>query len=210
MSTAPTVLAFSGGLDTSFCVPWLIERGHHVVTVHVDTGGLAPGESEAIKDRALELGVSEHITADAGPALWDSFVKPFVMGGEKYQQRYPLLCSDRYVIVEELVKIAQSLGATAVAHGCTAMGNDQFRFDQSLRSVCDLPVLAPIRDIQSEAEALRPYEMDYLKARGFDVPDHYKKYTINENLLGTTISGSAAAAAGARRGGGGGGCRSPA
>ena len=93
MSTAPTVLAFSGGLDTSFCVPWLIERGHHVVTVHVDTGGLAPGESEAIKDRALELGASEHITADAGPALWDSFVKPFVMGGEKYQQRYPLLCS---------------------------------------------------------------------------------------------------------------------
>ncbi len=190
MSTAPTVLAFSGGLDTSFCVPWLIERGHHVVTVHVDTGGLAPGESEAIKNRALELGTSEHITADAGPALWDSFVKPFVMGGEKYQQRYPLLCSDRYVIVEELVKIAQSLGATAVAHGCTAMGNDQFRFDQSLRSVCDLPVLAPIRDIQSEAEALRPYEMDYLKARGFDVPDHYKKYTINENVLGTTISGS--------------------
>ncbi|MEO1598588.1 MAG: argininosuccinate synthase domain-containing protein, partial [Planctomycetota bacterium] len=56
MSTAPTVLAFSGGLDTSFCVPWLIERGHHVVTVHVDTGGLAPGESEAIKNRALELG----------------------------------------------------------------------------------------------------------------------------------------------------------
>jgi argininosuccinate synthase len=190
MSTAPTVLAFSGGLDTSFCVPWLIERGHHVVTVHVDTGGLAPGESEAIKNRALELGAAEHITADAGPALWDSFVKPFVMGGEKYQQRYPLLCSDRYVIVEELVKIAQSLGATAVAHGCTAMGNDQFRFDQSLRSVCDLPVLAPIRDIQSEAEALRPYEMDYLKARGFDVPGHYKKYTINENVLGTTISGS--------------------
>ena len=63
MSTAPTVLAFSGGLDTSFCVPWLIERGHHVVTVHVDTGGLAPGESEAIKNRALELGARAHAGA---------------------------------------------------------------------------------------------------------------------------------------------------
>ena len=190
MSIPPTILAFSGGLDTSFCVPWLKERGHEVVTVHVDTGGLAEGETAAIRERAMELGAVDHVTVDAGPALWDSFCVPFIRGGEKYQQRYPLLCSDRYVIVEEIVAIAADLGAGAVAHGCTAMGNDQFRFDQSLRSLCDLPILTPIRAIQGEAEAIRPYEMAYLKERGFDVPEHYRRYTINENLLGTTISGS--------------------
>ena len=94
------------------------------------------------------------------------------------------------MIVEEIVAIAGRMGAGAIAHGCTAMGNDQFRFDQSLRSLCDLPVLAPIREIQSQAEAIRPFEMAYLKDRGFEVPEHYRRYTINENLLGTTISGS--------------------
>ena len=175
MKNHPTILAFSGGLDTSFCVPWLIERGHRVVTVHVDTGGLAEGETQGIRDRALELGAVDHVTVDAGPGLWESFCIPFIQGGEKYQQRYPLLCSDRYVIVEEIVAIAGRMGAGAIAHGCTAMGNDQFRFDQSLRSLCDLPVLAPIREIQSQAEAIRPFEMAYLKDRGFEVPEHYRR-----------------------------------
>lgn len=184
------ILAFSGGLDTSFCVPYLIDRGYQVITLFVDTGGMNESQCAQIEQRAMQLGATEHIKVHAGAALWDSFVTPFVMGGVKYQDRYPLLCSDRYVIVAETVKLAQERGACAIAHGCTAMGNDQVRFDQSIRSLCDLPIIAPIRDIQGVTSSPRQYEIDELRSRGFAVSDEAKRYTINENLLGVTISGS--------------------
>lgn len=191
MSNRKTVvLAFSGGLDTSFCVPYLIEKGYDVITLFVDTGGAGPGGSGKIRERAIELGAVEHVEADAGQALWDSFVTPFIMGGCKYEDRYPLLCSDRYVIVAETVKLAQARGADAVAHGCTAMGNDQVRFDQSIRSLTNLPIEAPIRDIQGITKAPRAYEIDELRKRGFEVSAESKRYTINENSLGVTVSGS--------------------
>ncbi|USN99415.1 MAG: argininosuccinate synthase [Phycisphaeraceae bacterium] len=184
------VLAFSGGLDTSFCVPYLIERGYDVHTLFVNTGGMDAAESDAIRARAESLGAAGHSEVDAGPTLWETFVVPFVQGGAKYMDRYPLLCSDRYVIVAESVKLAHELGAAAVAHGCTAMGNDQFRFDQSIRCLTDLPILAPIRDIQGVTDAPRKYEMEYLAERGFEVSSAAKTYTINENVLGVTVSGS--------------------
>jgi len=191
MSNKKTVLlAFSGGLDTSFCVPYLIELGYKVITLFVDTGGVGQQHIAKIKDRAMHLGASEHITVDASQALWDSFVTPFIMGGVKYQDRYPLLCSDRYVIVKESVKLAHQYGVDAIAHGCTAMGNDQVRFDQSIHSLTDLPILAPIRDIQELTNSPRAYEIEELRIRGFEVSSEAKQYTINENLLGTTISGS--------------------
>ncbi|HEX5951731.1 MAG TPA: argininosuccinate synthase domain-containing protein, partial [Rhodanobacteraceae bacterium] len=94
------VLAFSGGLDTSFCVPYLAERGWQIHTVFADTGGVGADEREYIEARARELGAASHITVDGGPALWEHFVKPFVWAGEGYQGQYPLLVSDRYLIVE--------------------------------------------------------------------------------------------------------------
>lgn len=189
-NTKTVVLAFSGGLDTSFCVPYLMQNGFRVITLFVDTGGVGPGGADAIAARAAELGAAEHVTADASDALWDSFVTPFVMGGVKYQDRYPLLCSDRYVIVAETVRLAHERGADALAHGCTAMGNDQVRFDQSIRSLTDLPILAPIRDIQQVTASPRAYEVDELRKLGFSVSAEARRYTVNENLLGVTVSGS--------------------
>ena len=94
------VLAFSGGLDTSFCVPWLQELGYRVHTVFADTGGVDAAERSFIENRAHELGVESHVTIDGGPSIWAGFVKPFVQAGEGYQGQYPLLVSDRYLIVE--------------------------------------------------------------------------------------------------------------
>lgn len=93
MSNKDVVLAFSGGLDTSFCVPYLQERGYNVHTVFADTGGVDDEERDFIEKRAAELGVTSHVTVNGGPAIWEGFVKPFVWAGEGYQGQYPLLVS---------------------------------------------------------------------------------------------------------------------
>jgi argininosuccinate synthase len=183
------VLAFSGGLDTSFCVPWLKERGWEVHTVFADTGGVDAAERELIEARAAELGVASHVTIDGGPAIWDGFVKPFVQAGEAYQGQYPLLVSDRYLIVDAALARARDLGTNAIAHGCTGMGNDQVRFDLAVKASGDYRIVAPIREIQKEHTQTRAYEQAYLEERGFGVQTRQKSYTINENLLGVTLSG---------------------
>jgi argininosuccinate synthase len=183
------VLAFSGGLDTSFCVPYLKERGWNVHTVFADTGGVDAEERAFIEARAQELGVASHLTIDGGPALWDGFVKPFVRAGEAYQGQYPLLVSDRYLIVDASLARAQALGTNAIAHGCTGMGNDQVRFDLAVKASGDYRIVAPIREIQKEHTQTRAYEQAYLEERGFGVRAKQKAYTINENLLGLTMSG---------------------
>lgn len=183
------VLAFSGGLDTSFCVPYLKERGWNVHTVFADTGGVDAEERAFIEQRAAELGVASHVTVDGGPAIWDGFVKPFVWAGEGYQGQYPLLVSDRYLIVDAALKRAAELGTNAIAHGCTGMGNDQVRFDLAVKASGDYRIVAPIREIQKEHTQTRAYEQTYLEERGFGVRAKQKSYTINENLLGLTMSG---------------------
>ena len=183
------VLAFSGGLDTSFCVPYLRERGWAVHTVFADTGGVDAAERAFIEQRAAELCVASHVTVDAGPALWSGFVKPLVWAGEGYQGQYPLLVSDRYLIVEAALKRAAELGTTAIAHGCTGMGNDQVRFDLTVKALGSYTIVAPIREIQKEHTAVRAYEQQYLQERGFGVRAKQQAYTINENLLGLTMSG---------------------
>ncbi|WP_158885589.1 argininosuccinate synthase [Rhodanobacter sp. L36] len=183
------VLAFSGGLDTSFCVPYLQERGWAVHTVFADTGGVDADERVFIEDRAKELGVASHVTVDGGPAIWNGFVKPFVWAGEGYQGQYPLLVSDRYLIVDAALKRADELGTKAIAHGCTGMGNDQVRFDLTVKALGDYDIVAPIREIQKEHTAVRAYEQAYLEERGFGVRAKQQAYTINENLLGLTMSG---------------------
>lgn len=183
------VLAFSGGLDTSFCVPYLKERGWAVHTVFADTGGVDAEERAYIEARAKELGVASHVTVDGGPAIWNGFVVPFVMAGEGYQGQYPLLVSDRYLIVEAALERCAELGTKAIAHGCTGMGNDQVRFDLAVKALGDYEIVAPIREIQKEHTQTRAYEQKYLEDRGFEVRAKQKSYTINENLLGVTLSG---------------------
>ena len=183
------VLAFSGGLDTSFCIPYLQERGYAVHTVFADTGGVDADERAFIEARAAELGAASHVTVDGGPAIWDGFVKPFVWAGEGYQGQYPLLVSDRYLIVEAALRRAAELGTRAIAHGCTGMGNDQVRFDLTVKALGDYEIVAPIREIQKEHAEVRAYEQKYLEARGFAVRAKQMAYTINENLLGLTMSG---------------------
>ena len=183
------VLAFSGGLDTSFCVPYLQEQGYAVHSVFADTGGVDAQEREYIEHRATELGVASHVTIHGGPAIWTAFVKPFVWAGEGYQGQYPLLVSDRYLIVEAALKRADELGTRTIAHGCTGMGNDQVRFDLAIKALGDYDIVAPIREIQKQHTQTRAYEQDYLEQRGFEVRAKQKAYTINENLLGLTMSG---------------------
>ena len=183
------VLAFSGGLDTSFCIPYLQERGYAVHTVFADTGGVDAEERAYIEARAAELGAASHVTVDGGAAIWNEFVKPFIWAGEGYQGQYPLLVSDRYLIVEAALKRCDELGTKLIAHGCTGMGNDQVRFDLTIKALGDYTIVAPIREIQREHTAVRAYEQEYLEARGFAVKAKQKSYTINENLLGVTMSG---------------------
>ena len=183
------VLAFSGGLDTSFCVPYLKERGWNVHAVFADTGGVDAEERDFIEKRAAELGVASHVTIDGGPAIWEGFVKPFVWAGEGYQGQYPLLVSDRYLIVDAAIAHAKELGTNAIAHGCTGMGNDQVRFDLAIKAQGSYRIVAPIREIQKEHTQTRAYEQKYLEERGFSVRAKQQQYTINENLLGVTMSG---------------------
>jgi len=189
-SNKEVVLAFSGGLDTSFCVPYLKEKGFDVVTLFVDTGGVDAEEKQYIADRAKQLGAKEHLNADGGDAIWGEVVVPLLMAGAAYQNQYPVLCSDRYIIVRRALELCRQRGTTLFAHGCTGMGNDQVRFDQTVRSLGDFTILAPIRDIQTTHKNVREYEQSYLKERGFAVRAKTGKYSINTNLLGVTSSGS--------------------
>jgi argininosuccinate synthase len=189
MAKQEVILAFSGGLDTSFCVPYLRERGYDVVTLFVDSGGTDEAEQRYIAARARELGAVEHVVADAGPALWREVVVPLVRGGALYQDQYPLLCSDRYVIVEQSLALAKKRGTKLFAHGCTGMGNDQVRFDASVHALGDFTILAPIRDIQGQHKNVREHEQQFLEQRGYTVRPKSSRYSINANLLGVTASG---------------------
>lgn len=183
------VLSFSGGLDTSFCIPYLQEQGYTVHTVFANTGGVSTDELAAIEQRAAELGSASHQTLDLAEDLFTSFVTPFLWAGENYQNQYPLLVSDRYLIVEHSLKRCRELGTQLIAHGCTGMGNDQVRFDVAIHSLGEYTILAPIREIQKQHTQVRLYEQAYLEQRGFAVPAKQKAYTINENVLGITMSG---------------------
>lgn len=184
------VLAFSGGLDTSFCIPYLIDQGYQVTSVFVDSGGIKEQEKTQIKQRAIELGAVSHNEISIADDLWDRVITPLIYGGHWYQNQYPLLCSDRYLIVEACLKFCDELGIKNFAHGCTGMGNDQVRFDLAVHCLGDYQILSPIREIQKLTSEVRNYEKQYLIDKGFSVSNKISSYSINENLLGATISGS--------------------
>ena len=184
------VLAFSGGLDTSFCVPYLIDQGFEVHTIFVNSGGISANEEKKISKRAYELGAKKHINVSIETSLWKEIIKPLVWSGSLYQDKYPALCSDRYLIVSEAIKLCKKLNTTYISHGCTGMGNDQVRFDLSIQAFGNYITITPIREIQNKVTDVRGYEQEYLKNKGFKVSTLHTKYSINENLMGATVSGS--------------------
>ena len=183
------VLAFSGGLDTTYCLYTLVKQGYEVHSVFVDAGGISDEEIVSIKTRAIELGASKHHLFDIKDDIWRQFVTPLVWSHARMNNEYPLLCSDRYMIVKKCLQLCDELDTDIFAHGCTAMGNDQFRFDQTVKSIGDYTIIAPIRDLQSHVCAVRDYEIEQLSNAGIKVAGQHKAYSINENMLGVTISG---------------------
>lgn len=184
------VLAFSGGLDTSYCVLDLVNRGFEVHTAFVDTGGVDDAERAYIRERAVSLGATQHHEIDVGQEIWDEFVVPLVWSHARMLGEYPLLCSDRYLIVKRCLELCCKLGTVHFGHGCTGMGNDQLRFDQTVRSLGEYEIHAPIRDLQSKVQAVRDFELEVMAEAGIPVDESASRYSINANLLGTTISGS--------------------
>jgi argininosuccinate synthase len=179
-------LAFSGGLDTSYCVVRLREEGFAVATVHVDTGGHDPGEVEAIGRRARALGASAHHAVDAREPVYERFVRHLIRGNVLRGEVYPVsVAAERTQQALEVARVARAIGATAVAHGSTGAGNDQIRFDVAFRVLApDLPIVTPIRDggvTRAQAEA-------FLKERGIDVAAG-SSTSVNAGLWGTTYGG---------------------
>jgi argininosuccinate synthase len=182
-----TLLAFSGGLDTSFCVLWLREQGREVHTITVDTGGFADAELARIEKLACELGAESHITIDARDGLFRDYLRFLLAGNVLRGGLYPLSVSaERVCQARRVICHARQINAVALAHGSTAAGNDQVRFDVAFRALApELEVLTPIRDLAlSRAE-----ERAFLSARGFTLPDKVEQYSINEGMWGTSIGG---------------------
>jgi argininosuccinate synthase len=183
---SPILLAFSGGLDTSFCVAWLQETLRRpVVTVTVDTGGDV--DTAALEQRALALGAERHITVDAKREFFDSVLKYLVFGNVRKGQLYPLCVgAERGLQARMVAEQAVALGSDTVAHGSTAAGNDQVRFEVALRTLRPgLEVLAPVRDHDWQRAA----QVAWLEERGLPVPAGGGAYSINRGLWGTTIGG---------------------
>ena len=184
------VLAFSGGLDTSFCVPYLIDKGFEVHTIFVNTGGISKNIEKQISYKSKKLGAKKHHSVNVETKLWQQILTPLIWSGSLYQGKYPVLCSDRYLIVSEAVNLCNKLKTNLIAHGCTGMGNDQVRFDMSIKALGNYEIVSPIREIQAKVSDVRNYEIDFLKGRGYKISSSNSKYSINENLMGVTISGS--------------------
>ena len=185
----PIVLAFSGGLDTSFCIPWLQDNYQRpVVTVTVDTGGIDASAAGRLQDRSLALGAVEHLIVDARAEFFERVLKFLIMGNVRRGQLYPLCVgAERGVQAQHLAKVAKQLGASTVAHGCTAAGNDQVRFEIILKALApELEVLAPVRD---HAWA-RHDQLAFLEQRGLPIPGSGSAYSINRGLWGVTIGGT--------------------
>lgn len=188
MSKPKVILAFSGGLDTSFCVKYLKEdRGMEVHSALVDTGGFSPEELKAIEAKAYSLGVESHVTLDVVEDYYQDCIKYLVYGNVLKNNTYPLSVSaERVFQATAVAKYAQKLGAKAIAHGSTGAGNDQVRFDVVFRIlVPECEVITPIRDLQLSREA----EIDYLKSKGVVQEWHKAAYSINKGLWGTSVGG---------------------
>src|SRR6201989_1674235 len=184
----PIVLAYSGGLDTSFLVPWLAETyGRPIITVTVDTGGIDEATARTLGERAKALGAIEHHQIDARADYFEQVLRFLIMGNVKRGQLYPLCVgAERVMQAQTIARMARELGTNMIAHGCTAAGNDQVRFEVALRTLApDIEALAPGRDKAFSRQA----ELEYLQKRNLPVPPFGAAYSINRGLWGVTIGG---------------------
>ncbi len=180
-------LAFSGGLDTSFCVLHLRDKGWNVVTITVDTGGFSAEELRLLDARSKALGAIRHVAIDAREELFDRYLRYLVYGNVLRGQLYPLSVSaERVCQAARIAQAARELGADAIAHGSTGAGNDQLRFDIAFRVLApELEIVTPIRD----GALSRDEEAAYLRGHGVDVPETTAAYSVNRGLWGTSVGG---------------------
>ncbi len=188
MTKKKVVLAFSGGLDTSYCVKYLSEdRGYEVHTITINTGGFDAAETEAIERRAKSLGVASHKTVDDTKNYYDTVIRFLIYGNILKNNTYPLSVSaERMSQALATAQYAKSIGADAVAHGSTGAGNDQVRFDMILNIlVPGIEIITPIREMRLSREE----EIEYLKSKGVEVNFQKAMYSINKGLWGTSVGG---------------------
>ncbi|MCL5247168.1 argininosuccinate synthase [Cellulophaga sp. 20_2_10] len=182
------VLAYSGGLDTSYCAKYLSkDKGFEVHAVSVNTGGFSKEEITNIKKKAIELGATSYTSIDAVQTFYKKVVKYLIFGNVLKNNTYPLSVSaERIVQAIEIVNHAKKIGAKYIAHGSTGAGNDQVRFDLIFQIIApEIEIITPIRDNQLSREV----EIAYLKENGVDYPWEKAKYSINKGLWGTSVGG---------------------
>lgn len=182
------VLAFSGGLDTSFAVKYLAEElGYEVYTALANTGGFSDEDLERISKRALELGAREHVNLDITQEYYSKSIRYMIAGNILRNGTYPIsVSSERTFQAIAIIDYAKKIGADAVAHGSTGAGNDQVRFDLTFQILApEIEIITPTRDMT----LTREYEIDYLRKHGVEADYKKMEYSINKGLWGTSIGG---------------------
>ena len=182
------VLAYSGGLDTSYCLKTLSQEGYEVHAVSVNTGGFSPTEVEEQEMKAYAMGATTYKSIDALSTFYDRIVKYLIYGNVLKNNTYPLSVSaERIIQAIEIIEYAKSIEAKYIAHGSTGAGNDQVRFDLTFQVLAPhIEIITPIRDQQLSREA----EIEYLKSQGIDIPWEKAQYSINQGLWGTSVGGA--------------------
>ena len=182
------LLAFSGGLDTSFCAMYLAkEKGYEVHTAVANTGGFSDEELKSIEERAIRLGAASHATLDVTQEYYDKSIKYMVFGNVLRNGTYPIsVSSERIFQALAIINYAKEINADYVAHGSTGAGNDQVRFDLTFDVIApEIKILTPTRDMV----LTREYEINYLKEHGYVADFTKMEYSINKGLWGTSIGG---------------------
>ena len=181
------VIAYSGGLDTSYCAVSLSKAGYDVHAVSVNTGGFTSDDIKTIEHNAYKMGVSTYKNIDATTPYYNKVIKYLIFGNVLKNNTYPLSVSaERIIQAIEIVKYAKSIGATCIAHGSTGAGNDQVRFDMIFQTLApEIEIITPIRD----NKLTRQQEIDYLTKNGIEMSWSKAKYSINKGLWGTSVGG---------------------
>lgn len=188
MGKEKVVLAYSGGLDTSYCVKYLSEElGMEVYTALANTGGFSKEELESVEKKAYELGAKKHVTLDVTEEYYEHCIKYMIFGNSLRNKTYPVsVSSERTFQALAIVRYANKIGANAIAHGSTGAGNDQIRFDLCFEVFApDMKIITPTRDLKLSRE----YEINYLKERGFEADWTKMEYSINKGVWGTSVGG---------------------
>ncbi len=188
MQKKKVVLAFSGGLDTSFAVKYLSdELGYEVHTAIANTGGFTPEDLAVIEKKALALGAASHTALDITREYYDKSIRYMIAGNVLRNGTYPIsVSSERIFQAIATIEYAKKIGAHAVAHGSTGAGNDQVRFDLTFQILApEIEIITPTRDLT----LTREYEINYLKERGYEADFKKMEYSINKGLWGTSIGG---------------------